>query len=425
MIKKFSVNNFRNVTINDLDFSKVNILIGPNNSGKSNFIKALSFSANIVANEKEKEATLNSAFLSEVQRNGWERLLNKYSERSREVEFNWTINLDGEDCVYKFAFNVGDADEPQKTFFITKEILDSLKPSNSQDRSYKYFQCHEENKGIGYFSTANKVGQRNSRIGIKVDNRETVLLQIKDLLIDNPKLYNASNIREQISIKVTQLLNYFKHFYAFSSAQFDINAVRKSVELTHKGMYLQSDASNFTNVFNYYKSKDMFFKVKFEKKLKELMKLDMVDISIEYDRMFFKIGLDGKEYDIRDMSDGTIKIMIIALLLTIPKEDSFSVLAIDEPEMNFHPAWQKVVAKWILSTQDDRQFFISTHSPDFLDVFTDSIKNGNVSVFIFNQNLIQKITKLDYERIREDIEKGWQLGDLYRTADPSIGGWPW
>ena len=36
MIKSFSCSNFRNVNVKNLRFSKINILIGPNNSGKIN-----------------------------------------------------------------------------------------------------------------------------------------------------------------------------------------------------------------------------------------------------------------------------------------------------------------------------------------------------------------------------------------------------
>ena len=38
MIKKFTCKNFRNIDAEDLRFERINILIGHNNSGKSNFI---------------------------------------------------------------------------------------------------------------------------------------------------------------------------------------------------------------------------------------------------------------------------------------------------------------------------------------------------------------------------------------------------
>ena len=53
MINKFSCHNFRNIQAEDLEFEKINILIGPNNSGKSNFIKALTFFSEMLRTGKE------------------------------------------------------------------------------------------------------------------------------------------------------------------------------------------------------------------------------------------------------------------------------------------------------------------------------------------------------------------------------------
>lgn len=48
MIKRFTCSNFRNIKVRDLSFGRINILLGPNNAGKSNFIRALSFTANML-----------------------------------------------------------------------------------------------------------------------------------------------------------------------------------------------------------------------------------------------------------------------------------------------------------------------------------------------------------------------------------------
>lgn len=52
MINKFSCKNFRNINAENLEFEKINILIGPNNSGKSNFIKALTFYSEMLIKAK-------------------------------------------------------------------------------------------------------------------------------------------------------------------------------------------------------------------------------------------------------------------------------------------------------------------------------------------------------------------------------------
>lgn len=68
MINKFSCHNFRNINTDNLEFEKINILIGPNNSGKTNFIKAITFFSEMLQNSRE--GNLKSAFLNAVARNG-------------------------------------------------------------------------------------------------------------------------------------------------------------------------------------------------------------------------------------------------------------------------------------------------------------------------------------------------------------------
>ena len=50
-----------------------------------------------------------------------------------------------------------------------------------------------------------------------------------------------------------------------------------------------------------------------------------------------------------------------------------------------------------------------------------------VSVFVFGRDGV--VRPLSYDgldsNIRQDIEDGWELGDLYRGGDAYLGGWPW
>lgn len=419
MIRDFSVKNFRNVNIDNIAFNKINILIGPNNSGKTNFIKALSFFSNMIIAGKDN--IHESSFLSEVDKNGWDKLLNKYAS-STEVEFDWTIDLDGEECKYSFAFNAGNQPE---NFFITKEELSMATKPIWEQRPFNYFKCHTEAKGICVFSTAKKKGQPNKRVTMPVSNKDTVLFQFKDTLYDKPEIDKEKIIRTEFTPKFEQLRKYFKASCSYSSSQFNLGLIRQPSDSKVKGLLLLKDASNFANVFNYYKTKDIYFKIKFEEKLKELMpSITTTDLTLEFDKLVFRLAYDYKQYDLNDISDGTIKAIILLLLLLLPENESYLSLALDEPEMNLHPAWQKVIGKWIQTMSGDRQYFISTHSPDLLDVFTDGFRENQVGVFVFDLRQEQQITKLTYGNIRDELGN-WQLGDLYRTNDPAIGGWPW
>ena len=92
MISKFSCHNFRNINADNLEFEKINILIGPNNSGKSNFIKAITFFSEMLKNAGE--GNLKSAFLNAIARNGWEHSLYKHAEPDTPIEFIWEIELE-------------------------------------------------------------------------------------------------------------------------------------------------------------------------------------------------------------------------------------------------------------------------------------------------------------------------------------------
>ena len=100
-----------------------------------------------------------------------------------------------------------------------------------------------------------------------------------------------------------------------------------------------------------------------------------------------------------------------------------SMLAMDEPEMNLHPAWQKLMAHEILRGESFKQCFISTHSPDFLDEFTQDFLEGHVNVIVFDPSSKKPLRQLDRNELRGELQN-WTLGDLYRIGDPLIGGWP-
>lgn len=55
MLKRVSIQNFKSLKDVTLDFQKVNLLIGPNNSGKTNFLKALEYMLKDNTNQQETD----------------------------------------------------------------------------------------------------------------------------------------------------------------------------------------------------------------------------------------------------------------------------------------------------------------------------------------------------------------------------------
>lgn len=416
MINKFSCHNFRNIKADELEFEKINILIGPNNSGKSNFIKAITFFSEMLKNE----GNLKSAFLNSVSRNGWDHLLYKHAEDTDVIDFTWDINLNGEAVKYKFAFNVGNTVEKCN---IVLEELSSAEPKEGYTKEFNYFRCHDYKIGKGKISSAIKVGGKNRRLSFNIDSKESLIMQFKDILLKNKRIYGEELIRVNIAQLLYDLQKYFEGFSVYTSAQFASSKMKEPVNIKTFDDTLNRDASNFTNVFNRYKSEDVLWKSLFENKMKELIpNLQVADTVTAYDKLIFKLVYNDEQYDLSDVSEGTLKGLILNMLINMPTNSKRTLLAIDEPETNLHPAWQKVVGNWIQTADTFNQCFISTHSPDFLDVFTEEFKREKVAVFVLDTNGC--IKKIQYKNIIDELGD-WELGDLYRTNDPALGGWPW
>ncbi len=421
MIKKFSCHNFRNINASELEFKKINILIGPNNSGKSNFIKALTFFSEML--KKVEEGNLKSAFLNAISRNGWEHMLNNMAPEYSSIDFAWELDLENEPVRYQFSFSVGNTVEQCQ---ILLEELSAVNRSKERyNEEFNYFRCHDQKLGKGYFSSAIQKGQHNRRLPFSVDNQDTLMMQFKDILLENKQLYGSETIRVNIAHLLYNIQKYFEGFNVYTSAQFNTKQMRDPVNIKNVDLYLNNNATNFINVFNNYKAHDIRWKTTFEKYFKELIpNLQQVDTVSIYDKLLFKLIYDNKQYDLSDISEGTLKGLILNLLINMPMEQPCSLLAIDEPETNLHPAWQKVVGNWLQTSDNFNQCFISTHSPDFLDSFTEEFKHNHVAVFVFDTLKQDNIKKIVYSDIADELGD-WELGDLYRTNDPALGGWPW
>ncbi len=416
MIHKFSCNNFRNVKAENLEFEKINILIGPNNSGKSNFIKALTFMGDMLGDWDK--GNLKSAFLNAVSRNGWEHVLNKKAVSKDTIDLCWIMDLDGKQVEYKFSFTVGKAVEDCNI------ALEEWNPvgSDMQYGHYNYFHCHGRMPGQGFFRKILSLGI-SEEMPFALSNKEMLYFQVKDIMGKDSRWFLEQGTASDVLDLVDRLRNCFSIYSIYTSAKFDFEAIRKPAEI--KGIYkrLKDDVSNFTNIFNQYKSKNILWKNEFEKKLQELIPdLQAADTVAMYDNLIFRLAYGGEQYDLSDVSEGTLKCLILNMLINMPMESGDSLLALDEPETNLHPAWQKIVGNWLQTSGAFEQCFVSTHSPDFLDTFTETFKTGKTAVFVFDSN--GTIKKIKYTDIADELGE-WELGDLYRTNDPALGGWPW
>lgn len=115
-------------------------------------------------------------------------------------------------------------------------------------------------------------------------------------------------------------------------------------------------------------------KEKFDLLLKEVLGYDLEWMIEQNDNgMFYlKLIINGCTHSSEGLGDGIWSVFTICDALY--DSEAGSVIAIDEPELSLHPAYQKRIVQLFKKYSKDRQIIINTHSPYFVDM--DSLVKG-------------------------------------------------
>ncbi|MGN0681776.1 MAG: ATP-dependent nuclease [Candidatus Fimisoma sp.] len=128
---------------------------------------------------------------------------------------------------------------------------------------------------------------------------------------------------------------------------------------------------------------------------------------------FLKLIVGGCSHSSEGLGDGIWSVFTICDALYDSEPNS--TIAIDEPELSLHPAYQKRILKLFKEYAKDRQIIINTHSPYFVDMDSlihganlyRTIKNadGNIDVFLLSDE-----SKRSIEGFLKDINQPHTLG---------------
>ncbi len=417
MLSHFKVNNFRSLRRCEMDFGRINIFVGPNNSGKSNLVRAVRFLSDILSSSAKE-----SALVSEIDKNGGGELLDRNASPEEAISLSWRFrSLEFPDMDYSLAFRIPETPAVPLGSLVLGEELRYAEPDKGFSEPFSFFKRNEKNTGEAFFSARESGSGNGGRVRLAVDEDDSILRQ-------SDRLLEAREFRENFYPLFKKALDatkgLFQNSFAFSSAAVDLRSAKAAAPLRLGESRISPDGSDFAAVAHHLENRYDFldgYRDILAEILPDLQRIKVVHTSEKYVslRLFFEHG----QFALHEMSDGTVKAMLLALLLRSPEE--LAMLFIDEPELNLHPAWQRVTAHWILRTGGVRQLFICTHSPDFLDPFTDSFRSGETAIFAGAPTESASFRRISPDEVEESLRSGWEIGDLYRVGDPSFGGWPW
>lgn len=360
-LDEISIKGYKSIKELNLNLNYLNVLIGANGAGKSNFISFFKILNNLV-NENLQNAIAKSG--------GADRLFFFGPSTTEEISFS-----------LKFKKN---------SYFVTWKLSDDGRMYFYSEKSgffgQGYLQPLIKELGKGHFETLLLSESKSAR------NRV-----VEDYIIENLSEWKVY------------------HFHDTS----DTSKLKMNVELENNDFF-KEDGSNLASYL-------YLLKKKYPENYKNI--LQTVQLVAPFIKDFYLVPSklnenlirlrwvskqDNTQFDVSQLSDGTLRFICIAVLLLQPNLPSTIIL--DEPELGLHPFAINILSSLFKTTSLKTQIIISTQSLLLMDNFEP--KDIIVVDYINNESLFKRLDNSSFEEWLED----YTLGELWEKN--LLGGRP-
>jgi predicted ATPase len=309
-LEKIHIEGYKSIKEMDLEIRNLNVLIGANGSGKSNFISLFKFLRNVIEQRLQYYVRYSSA----------NRILHYGSQETKLM----TISLDFSPNLYKVSFTPSLNDglfiekeeiafwnksygQPLWTRLATAQIESEIEKASSQYPAAKYVYNFLNSWRVYHFH----------------DTSDTALVKKKNKINDNLFLReDASNLAAFLyRMKIESPKHYAR--------------IVKTIQLVvplFKDFLLRPDLVNG-----------------------EVIQLEWVSKKTDY------------IFSGSDLSDGSLRFICLATMLLQPKRPDLILL--DEPELGLHPSAITILASLIRKASHESQLIIATQSADLISLF--------------------------------------------------------
>jgi predicted ATPase len=392
MIKNFFVDNFKTHVNTNYELHPVNLLIGTNNSGKTNLLQALRFLGLTSIFPLSKAATIAA-------NEDW-TLSNVYIDK-KTMDFRLDADLmhEGENCSYQYELSlrmlsVGEIKDGKGRIAIEQEKLTVKCPGHNPVQLI-----------------INKQGQ------IKLLNETRWKNNNPDNYIETSAPIDATMLSRLYDLKHNPLANHFKQ-YLSSWLYYDLDpsGLRKP-EARILESVLFSDGGNLASVlFNLKNGNERLYR-----KIVDLTR-KTIDPRLEILSFFspaenvvlmFAEDQDGHRFGPWSMSNGTLRFMALAYVLLsnqfIPGLGEDRLTLIEEPETGLYVGHLKEIIGLIKPQSQHNQLIFTSQSPYFIDLFDGMLESVTV---VQRGERTSRLIRPDTNKLKENL-KDMALGELH------------
>ena len=433
ILRFLTLSNYKNLHLKDvINLNNLNIFIGSNGSGKSNFISCLKLLKDCLTAIPDENRGVSS-FEDAIAKMGGSRILDSYVESPAQInlaycfsQISQTNDSEKDNAILDLNLYVDRLNSFRVN--LTAEYLyggQSLYQARHKHHPpFYYYKFHDRAVGKGVVSVYDDSRQQTTHFE-SLDNilPNSLGLAVIPKLLENSKYPPENTPVYKIRRELVETISKWQFYNANNM---DLNQIRISEpKIGPSDIYLSPSGDNLPLVLDNLTNKYIDFEEKINEDMKSILTKTRRVRSVRSGRLSLTVEwhLDGAKepFYLNEMSDGTVRMLCWATILHSPVLPT--LLVIDEPELGLHISWMPILADWIKRASERTQVIITTHSPDLLDHFTDRL--DNVLCFYSENQTHFSVKPLSPEMLKTKLDQGWQLGDLYRVGDPSVGGWPW
>ena len=349
-LSRINISGYKSIKNCSIKFSKINVLIGSNGAGKSNFISAFALLQNVLA--KNLQVSVAQSGLNSLFYNG-----RKVTE---EIAFEVFFGKNS------YGFNLVPTDDNRIIF--RKE----------------YFGYHGQWENESNFSRGHNESMWRTGSNNRLDE------YIKPILAkQNWRVYHfhdtgrSARVKQEHNISNNQvLMNDAGNLAAFlyrlkNNYEKSYNEIVGTIQLIapyFKDFVLEPQESNNEQIILKWKQK----------------------------------GCDDI-FNASQFSDGTLRFICLATILLQPHELQPATIIVDEPELGLHPYAITIFSEMVKQLSDEKQIIVSTQSVELLNEFdvedvivVDHSDDGSV------------FKRLDADELEAWLDSEYALGDLWK-----------
>lgn len=396
MLKSFCVNNFKSLINLVFEPAGLNLLVGPNNAGKTNLCHALRFlslTAVLPLDEAAAKCTTEP----------W-NLLNVYMPgNSLEMMTTCELVLDGDPLTFTYLLTV----VPQK----------KITPAAQGPT----FTVARETLRVTGSKFADTVLLENAAGQVKLLHEKRFLRGLtsgtEPVYVDTIAPNDTTMLYRLYDLETNQRSNLFKKYLSsWGYYNFDPNRLRS--KLARRGhITLDSDGSNLLSIlFTIHNVRP-----RLERKILEASRLleprlDLFSFETpdpDHVYLFFE-DTSGHRVGVDSMSDGTLRYLAMSYLVLNAREEAGQsgvapLLVIAEPENGLFVGYLRELFEKINPSGAEGQFLFTSHNPYFIDLFDAALEG----LFVVRPGeAFSSLVRPDRGKLAERLGK-FSLGEMH------------